>query len=107
MCDSHAREGLATPLAETYTPDLIIIFFNDNRPILTTCNSILQCLGGTATDVMYRELYDKSSIKTIIMGGGCSVATIPTAEASKLWNLIQVTIMNNNDDTYERVFFGK
>ena len=39
---------------------------------------------------MYRELYNRSTTKMMILGGGCSTATEPTAQASHHWNLIQV-----------------
>ncbi|XP_072039548.1 gamma-aminobutyric acid type B receptor subunit 2-like [Amphiura filiformis] len=75
---------------------MAVIDVNANVSLLADYELIIivtdtQCLGGTGTDVMYRELYDKKTTKTIILGGGCSVATIPTAEASKHWNLIQLS----------------
>ncbi len=53
---------------------------------------ILQCNGGAAIDAMYKELYNSSSIKLMIIGPGCSIGAEPTAEASHRWNLIQVMI---------------
>ncbi len=50
----------------------------------------LQCDGGIGTDVMYQELYNKTTTKIVILGCGCSVSTQPTAQASHLWNLVQV-----------------
>ena len=52
----------------------------------------LQCDGGIGTNVMYEELYNKSTTKIVILGDGCSVSTQPTAQASHLWNLVQVFI---------------
>ncbi len=53
-------------------------------------NPIFQCNGGIGTDAMYLELYNRSTTKILIYGAGCSIVTEPTAQASHLWNLIQV-----------------
>ena len=60
----------------------------------------LQCDGGIGTNVMYEELYNKTTTKIVILGDGCSVSTQPTAQASHLWNLVQVFTRNNSLQRY-------
>ncbi|XP_072015077.1 gamma-aminobutyric acid type B receptor subunit 1-like, partial [Amphiura filiformis] len=50
-----------------------------------------KCDGGEAANVMFRELYNVSTTKVMILGCGCSASTLPTAEASHHWNLIQLS----------------
>ncbi|XP_072015076.1 gamma-aminobutyric acid type B receptor subunit 1-like [Amphiura filiformis] len=50
-----------------------------------------QCDGGHSVNSMFRELYNMSTTKVFVLGCGCSLSTIPTAAASHLWNLIQLS----------------
>ncbi|XP_033640526.1 gamma-aminobutyric acid type B receptor subunit 1-like isoform X2 [Asterias rubens] len=50
-----------------------------------------ECNGGKGTDVMYRELYNYTTTKIMILGGGCSLVTQATAQTSHHWNLIQLS----------------
>ncbi|XP_033640825.1 gamma-aminobutyric acid type B receptor subunit 1-like [Asterias rubens] len=85
--------GLAMSLAT----QLALEDINANADILSGYELVVipkdtECNGGKATDVMYRELFNRSTVKMMILGGGCSVATEPTAQASHHWNLIQISI---------------
>ncbi|XP_072027769.1 gamma-aminobutyric acid type B receptor subunit 1-like [Amphiura filiformis] len=67
------------------------------------------CNGGRGVDTMYKELYNSSLSKIMIIGAGCSVATEPTAESSHYWNLIQISYAANSPelsyrDMYPRFF---
>ncbi|XP_071490406.1 gamma-aminobutyric acid type B receptor subunit 1-like [Diadema antillarum] len=66
-----------------------------------------QCNGGTGTDVMYRELYNKSTTKIMVLGAGCSIVTQPTAQASHLWNLLQLSYSSASPKLSERDLFPK
>ena len=54
---------------------------------------IFQCHTGKGMNAMYEELYDRSTTKIMIYGAGCAVVTDATAQASHLWNLIQVSFI--------------
>ncbi|XP_072040017.1 gamma-aminobutyric acid type B receptor subunit 2-like [Amphiura filiformis] len=76
--------------------ELAVKHINANSSILADyeLNIIVkdtQCIGSYGNNVMYEELYNKEETKIAILGGGCSTDTIPTAESSHLWNLIQVS----------------
>ncbi|XP_071790355.1 gamma-aminobutyric acid type B receptor subunit 1-like [Asterias amurensis] len=87
---------------------------NANRGVLPGFELVLlpkdtACDGGKATDAMYRELYNRSTTKMMILGGGCSTATEPTAQASHHWNLIQISFTSTSPklsqrETYPRFF---
>ncbi|XP_022106745.1 gamma-aminobutyric acid type B receptor subunit 1-like isoform X2 [Acanthaster planci] len=66
-----------------------------------------KCDGGTATDVMYRELYDTSTTKIMVLGGGCSVVTEPTAQASHHWNLIQLAFASSSSELSNRLLYPR
>ncbi|XP_038052380.1 gamma-aminobutyric acid type B receptor subunit 1-like [Patiria miniata] len=68
-----------------------------------------KCDGGMATNVMFRGLYNTTTTKIMIIGGGCSLGTEPTAQASHHWNLIQLSYGASspelsNRDRYPRFF---
>ena len=52
-------------------------------------------MGSYGNNAMYEELYNEETTKIAILGGGCSMDTIPTAQSSHLWNLIQVGYLGN------------
>ena len=39
---------------------------------------------------MYKELYNKTTTKAMIIGPGCSTAAEAVAESASRWNLLQV-----------------
>ncbi len=53
-------------------------------------NFYLQCDAGVGTNALYDQLYS-SPTKLLVVGAGCSAVSQATAQASHLWNLIQVT----------------
>ncbi|XP_070534990.1 gamma-aminobutyric acid type B receptor subunit 2-like [Ptychodera flava] len=65
------------------------------------------CNGGRGTDVMYRELYDTSTTKIMVLGAGCSIVTEPTAQASHLWNLLQLSYSSASPKLSDRSLFPK
>ncbi|XP_071803868.1 gamma-aminobutyric acid type B receptor subunit 1-like isoform X1 [Asterias amurensis] len=65
------------------------------------------CDGGEATDVMYRELFNRSTTKIMILGAGCSIATEPTAQASHHWNLIQISYGSSSPKLSSRTLFPR
>ncbi|XP_071804599.1 gamma-aminobutyric acid type B receptor subunit 2-like [Asterias amurensis] len=65
------------------------------------------CDGGKATDVMYEELYNRSTHKIMIIGGGCSVCSEATAQASHHWNLIQVSYSSSSPTLSNRKLFPR
>ncbi|XP_033640833.1 gamma-aminobutyric acid type B receptor subunit 1-like [Asterias rubens] len=101
--------GLAMSLAT----QLAVQDINDNPEILPGYEIVLipqdtACDGGKATDSMYRELFNRTTTKMMIVGGGCSISTEPTAQASHHWNLIQISIaaspLLSNRDLFPRTF---
>ena len=50
----------------------------------------LQCQSGIGTNAMYQQLYTDPA-KLMILGAGCSTVSQATAQASHLWNLVQVS----------------
>ena len=60
-----------------------------------SCNVALlcfQCEAGQATFQMFQSL-SKPPVKNMLLGAGCSVATMPTAQVSHLFNLTQVSLL--------------
>ena len=49
----------------------------------------LQCDPGIGTNVLFEQLYE-DPVKIMILGAGCSAVSQATAQASHLWNLLQV-----------------
>ncbi|XP_072029936.1 gamma-aminobutyric acid type B receptor subunit 2-like [Amphiura filiformis] len=85
---------------------------NANQSILPGFELVLldydtQCNGGIGTDMMYRELYNASTTKVVILGAGCSIVTEPTAQSSHLWNLIQLSYSSASPKLSEREIFPK
>nr|XP_006819249.1 PREDICTED: uncharacterized protein LOC100371470 [Saccoglossus kowalevskii] len=65
------------------------------------------CNGGRGTDVMYRELYNTTTTKIMVLGAGCSIVTEPTAQASHLWNLLQLSYSSASPKLSDRTLFKK
>ncbi|XP_077989812.1 gamma-aminobutyric acid type B receptor subunit 1-like [Glandiceps talaboti] len=65
------------------------------------------CNGGRGTDVMYKELYDISTTKIMVLGAGCSIVTQPTAQASHHWNLLQLSYSSASPKLSDRSLFPK
>ena len=51
---------------------------------------VLQCIPGYGVHVMYK-MFNEAPPKMIVMGGGCSKVSQPTAESSHYWNVVQVS----------------
>ncbi|XP_038051812.1 gamma-aminobutyric acid type B receptor subunit 1-like [Patiria miniata] len=66
-----------------------------------------ECDGGTATDEMYKELYNTSTTKIMILGPACSIATEPTAQASHHWNLVQISYSATSPKLSTRSLFPR
>ena len=49
-----------------------------------------QCTPGYGVHVMYK-MFNELPPKMIVMGGGCSRVSQPTAESSHYWNVVQVS----------------
>ncbi|XP_063956536.1 gamma-aminobutyric acid type B receptor subunit 1-like isoform X1 [Lytechinus pictus] len=56
---------------------------------------------------MYKELYNKTTTKIMVLGAGCSIVTQPTAQASHLWNLLQLSYSSASPKLSERDLFPK
>ncbi|XP_022088949.1 gamma-aminobutyric acid type B receptor subunit 2-like [Acanthaster planci] len=56
---------------------------------------------------MYRELYNITTTKIMILGGGCSVATEPTALVSHHWNLIQLSYGASSPELSKRLLYPR
>ncbi|XP_072046213.1 gamma-aminobutyric acid type B receptor subunit 2-like [Amphiura filiformis] len=56
---------------------------------------------------MYKELYNQSTTKILIYGAGCSIVTEPTAQASHLWNIMQLSPSSASPKLSERETFPK
>ncbi|XP_038052112.1 gamma-aminobutyric acid type B receptor subunit 1-like [Patiria miniata] len=56
---------------------------------------------------MYRELYNKTTTKIMVLGAGCSIVTQPTAQASHHWNLIQLSYSSASPLLSNRNLFPK
>ncbi|XP_022105910.1 gamma-aminobutyric acid type B receptor subunit 1-like isoform X2 [Acanthaster planci] len=85
---------------------------NANRDILPGYKIVIKaldtkCDGGTATDVMYREVYNSSTTEIMILGGGCSIATEPTAQASHHWNLLQLSYAASSPELSNRLMYPR
>ncbi|XP_038052445.1 gamma-aminobutyric acid type B receptor subunit 1-like [Patiria miniata] len=100
--------------AETALPaaQLAVDDINGNPDVLPGYEIVLiprdtECNGGKATDIMYRELYNTSTTKTMIIGGGCSLATEPTAQASHFWNLIQISYAASSPKLSDRLLYPR
>ena len=48
-----------------------------------------QCIPGYGVHVMYK-MFNEPPPKMIVLGGGCSKVSQPTAESSHYWNVVQV-----------------
>ena len=66
--------------------------------LLLNCNLInipnsrtfsLQCDAGVGTNALYEQLYSAPT-KLMVVGAGCSAVSQATAQASHIWNLVQV-----------------
>lgn len=66
----------------THTPIKIIY--------LTLYLYLMQCQRGYGVKQLFSFLTDENNPPIMLIGGGCSVATEATAEASHYWNLNQV-----------------
>ena len=49
-----------------------------------------QCSVGQGVDAMYKELYNRTTTKLMIIGPGCSTTAEAVGEAAARWNLLQV-----------------
>ncbi|XP_022083422.1 gamma-aminobutyric acid type B receptor subunit 1-like isoform X2 [Acanthaster planci] len=56
---------------------------------------------------MYRELYNQTTTKIMVLGAGCSIVTQPTAQASHHWNLIQLSYSSASPLLSNRNLFPK
>ncbi|XP_072039595.1 gamma-aminobutyric acid type B receptor subunit 1-like [Amphiura filiformis] len=108
----YPMTGTKWPGGEAMLPasQLAVIDINQNSSILADyqLNIIVkdtQCVGSYGNDVMYEELYNKEETKIAILGGGCSMDTIPTAQSSHLWNLIQVSFSSYSPELSDRSRF--
>ena len=50
---------------------------------------MFQCDAGMGTNALFEQLYH-DPVKVMVLGAGCSAVSQATAQASHLWNLIQV-----------------
>ena len=51
----------------------------------------LQCDAGVGTNALYDQLYSAPT-KLMVVGAGCSAVSQATAQASHIWNLVQVML---------------
>ncbi|XP_022088746.1 gamma-aminobutyric acid type B receptor subunit 1-like [Acanthaster planci] len=100
--------------AQTAIPatQLAVTDINSNPDILPRHQIVViprdtECDGGKATDEMYRELFNKTTTKVMVIGAGCSIATEPTAQASHYWNLIQISYASSSPKLSTRSLFPR
>ncbi|XP_033640706.1 gamma-aminobutyric acid type B receptor subunit 1-like [Asterias rubens] len=57
--------------------------------------------------MMYRELYNTTTTKIMILGDGCSISTEPTAQASHHWNIIQLSYSASSPALSDREIYPR
>ncbi|XP_038051856.1 gamma-aminobutyric acid type B receptor subunit 1-like [Patiria miniata] len=103
----YAQDQAIQPAAQLALQDI-----NANPDILPDYELVIiprdsGCDGGKAINGMFRELYNQSTTKIMIIGGFCSVATEPTAQASHHWNLIQISYASTSPKLSDRGLFPR
>ncbi|XP_072029935.1 gamma-aminobutyric acid type B receptor subunit 1-like [Amphiura filiformis] len=102
------------PGGQAYLPasQLAIQHINANTSVLPDYELVLldrdtQCHTGRGMNAMYEELYNMSTTKLMIYGAGCAVVTDATAQASHLWNLIQISHSSASPKLSDRTLFPR